>query len=99
VSAIPCQSCGRDLGPVNRRKAFLAVFAQGDEEVRSWFFCEPCRMWTIHFLDDRFLGDTTTSLAGPFPEASCAAEVALANTCPDPGDKWCKCPAHRKLEH
>ncbi len=97
--SVSCKGCGTELGPTRRRKAFLAAFAQGDEEVRSWFFCEACRTWTIEFVDDHFMGDTTVSLAGPFPEGSCEADVALANTCPDPGDKWCTCPAHRKLEH
>ena len=77
----------------------IAAFAQGDEEVRSWFFCEACRSWTIQFRDDRFHGDVTTSLAGPYPEGSCEADVALAKTCPEPGDKWCSCPAHRQLGH
>ena len=96
---IPCQSCGAELGPISRRKAFLAAFAQGDEEVRSWFLCDACGHWTIRFLDDRFMGDTTITVAGPFPASQCEADVALAKTCPSPADKWCRCPAHLKLEH
>ena len=97
TSSIPCRKCGGELGPIGRRRAFIALFVHGDEEVRSWFFCDACRCWTIEFLDDRFLGDTTVTLAGPFPAGSCEADVALALTCPDPGDKWCGCAAHRRL--
>lgn len=96
---IPCQSCQRDLGPVPRRRAFIAVFAQGDEEIRSWFFCEHCRTWTVQEFYDRFHGDVDIKLRGPFPEAACLADVALAQTCKDPGDKWCDCEAHRRLTY
>ena len=96
---IPCTSCARDLGPTTRRLAFIAVFAQGDEEIRSWFFCTACRMWTVQEFYDRFHGDVDIRLRGPFPEEACAADVALAKTCADPGDKWCDCPAHRQLTH
>ncbi len=92
--SVPCKGCSAEL----QREAFFAKFAQGDEEVRSWFFCTACRTWMIEFLDDRFMGDTTTTtVAGPFPEGHCEAEIALAKTCPDPANKWCDCPAHQKL--
>lgn len=95
--SVPCKQCGAELGPFERRKAFIALSVMGDEEVRSWYFCEACRCWTIEFLDDKFLGDTTVSVAGPYPEGSCEADVALALTCPQPGDKWCDCAAHKRL--
>lgn len=64
MDPVNCGSCGADLGPIGNRRAFLSVFAQGDE---------------------------------PYPEASCAADVAIAKTCPSPGDKWCECAAHKRL--
>lgn len=97
--SIPCKGCGAELGPTSRRKAFFAKFVHGDEEVRSWFHCDTCHNWTIEYLDDRFMGDTTITVTGPFPEGSCEADIALARTCPDPGNKWCDCPAHRQMEH
>ena len=97
MDPIPCRSCSADLGPHARRKAFISIFAQGDEETRSWFFCEKCRVWTIEDYTDRFHGDDSVRVMGPFPEGACADEVALANTCPTPVDKWCECPAHQKL--
>lgn len=94
---VACTGCGVELGPTPRRKAFLALLVFGDEEVRSWFFCDACQTWTIEYLEDRFLGDTTLRTAGPFPKGSCDADVALARTCPNPGDKWCECAAHQRL--
>lgn len=94
---VPCTRCGLELGPVDRRRAFISLFVYGDEEIRSWFFCEACRAWTIEEYSDRFMGETSVVLRGPFPEGSCEADVALAKSCPEPGSKWCECPAHRKL--
>jgi len=97
MDSIKCGKCGAELGPVEKRRAFISVFVQGDEEIRSWYFCETCRVWMIEFYYDHFMGDSDVTVAGPYPEEAWAAEVALAKTCPSPGDKWCRCPAHEKL--
>ncbi len=97
MDPFPCRGCSAELGPSTRRKAFISVFAQGDEETRSWYFCEPCRVWMIEEYTDRFMGGDSVRVQGPFPETACIDDVALAKTCPDPGDKWCECPAHQQL--
>ncbi|MEK7466447.1 MAG: hypothetical protein AAB074_03440 [Planctomycetota bacterium] len=97
MDPVNCRKCGADLQAVGKRRAFISVFAQGDEETMSWYFCEACRVWMIEVYYDRFMGDSEISFRGPYPEGTCEADVALANTCPSPGDKWCECPAHKKL--
>jgi hypothetical protein len=97
MDSIKCRKFGAELGPVAGRRAFISVFVQGDEETRSWFFCEACRVWMVEFYYDHFMGDCDITVSGPYPEAAWEAEVALAKTCPSPGDKWCDCPAHKKL--
>lgn len=97
MDSVKCGKCGSELGPVRRRKAFISVFVHGDEETRSWYFCDACRVWMIEELYDHFMGETDLSVRGPYPQGSCEAEVALAWTCPSPADKWCECEAHRKL--
>ncbi|MCE9582527.1 MAG: hypothetical protein K8T20_08550 [Planctomycetes bacterium] len=97
METLTCGKCGADLGPVQRRKAFISVFVYGDEETRSWYFCGACRVWMVEEYLDVFIGDSRVAVRGPFPEGACEADVALAKTCPAPGDKWCECPAHKKL--
>ena len=97
MGSVPCGKCHAELGPVDKRRAFISVFAQGDEETLSWYFCEACRVWTIEAYFDHFMGGEHVTFRGPYPEAACAADVALAKTCPSPGDKWCDCAAHKKL--
>jgi hypothetical protein len=99
MDTVRCGTCGADLGPIARRKAFLSIFVLGDEETRSWYFCEACRVWMIQEYLDRFLGGDSVALRGPYPEAACREEVALVRTCPEPGNKWCECPAHQRFGH
>jgi hypothetical protein len=97
MAGVKCGKCGAELGPVARRRAFISLMVYGDEETRSWFFCEACRAWMVEEYYDRFMGDSTVTVRGPFPEEACAGDVALARTCPEPGDKWCECAAHKKM--
>lgn len=97
MDSVKCWKCNAELGPVSRRRAFISVFVQGDEETRSWYFCDACRIWMVEFCYDHFMGDCDVKVTGPYPEEAWAAEVALAQTCPAPGDKWCRCPAHQRL--
>lgn len=94
---IPCTRCGADLGPIGRRRAFLAFAVAGDEKVYSWFFCASCHAWTIEVWTDRFLGDSSVHRVGPIAEEDGRSDVALALTCPDAADARCDCPAHRRL--
>lgn len=97
MGSVVCGRCLTDLGPVEKRKAFISLLVYGDEETRSWYFCGNCRVWMIEYYTDVFMGEERVSVGGPYPEKACEADVALALTCPDPGDKWCECEAHRKL--
>lgn len=89
-----CVGCGAQIA---KRRAFISLFVLGDEEIRSWYFCDTCRCWTVEEYLDRFIGETNVTVRGPFPEQACAADVALVDTCPDPGSKWCACDTHRRL--
>ena len=75
-----CGKCGGELGPTSRRRAFISLFAQGDEEILSWYFCEGCRFWTIEVYYDHFMGDSEIRQRGPYPEFDTDQRVGnLAN--------------------
>lgn len=97
MEPIACRNCGTDLGPIERREAFISVFVFGDEEVRSWFRCTRCGQWTVEVYFDRFMGDAEISHQGPYPREAGEAEVAKLRRCPDPGNKWCECEVHREI--
>lgn len=94
MPSLACTQCGCIIP---QRRAFISLLVFGDEEIRSWYLCPACRVWSVEEYTDRFLGDSSAFVRGPFPEEACAADVKLVDTCPDPASKFCHCPAHQRL--
>ena len=92
-----CVTCQADLGSYERRKAFIALFVMGDEEIRSWWFCDACQVYSVGEYVDRFMGDEYDRVPYLVAKDIGDAEVALVATCPRNSDKWCTCDAHRRL--
>ena len=92
-----CLGCRRNLGNVDAREACFAVEHGGDEYVTSYWRCPDCDTYTVETYHDRFMGDAARSVAGPVPAADLAASLAEIAACPEPANKRCRCPAHRRL--
>jgi len=69
----------------------------GDEYIESFFFCAACGVYTQQSYHDRFLGEESVNVYGPISKSDGDALVELIRTCPDPMDKKCTCPAHRRF--
>ena len=92
---IKCSQCQRELGPENR-EASIAGSIMGDEYIETYYFCRPCGVYTVEVYHDRFLGEDEVSVRGPVPREGGQAQIELIRQCSQPGDKNCRCPAHRK---
>jgi hypothetical protein len=97
---VACALCRREFDRRGQGEAVgaIAVEVAGDEYVESFFFCAACAVYTQETYCDRFLGEETVSTSGPIAKDTGDALVALIRTCPDPMDKKCTCPAHRRFQ-
>ncbi len=95
-----CKKCGTDLGGLHKRVASICLLAQGDEEVRSYFLCKACNVYTVWFVIENFFTDELTRFAAdPIPREKGDKIIENIRKCPDPMDKWCTCPTHEELSH
>lgn len=94
---IPCSQCKRPLGaPVEG--GFVPSISggiMGDEYIESYYFCTHCGVYTVEVVHDRFLGEEDVRLRGPVSKEAGDEKVALIKRCPEPGNKKCRCDAHR----
>ena len=89
-----CAACGSPLG---KAEAAIAIFVMGDEYAYSYFACAACGQYTVESYHDRFLGEDSVDVLGPFPTKVGEKAVALVRACPSPQDKNCDCPSHQAL--
>jgi hypothetical protein len=89
-----CAACHQPLG---KAEAAIAIFVMGDEYIYSYFACRSCGSWTVRSYHDRFLGDDSVDVLGPFPAAVGERAVALVRACPAPMSKGCECASHQAL--
>lgn len=67
----------------------------GDEYIESYYFCEPCGVYTVEVYHDRFLGEDEVSLRGPMSKERGDEKIEVIRQCPEPGNKRCRCDAHQ----
>ena len=89
-----CLGCDRIFDKAEERKAGIAIFVMGDEYIYSYWQCPSCDQWTIESYHDRFVGEDSIHLMGPFPPEVGKRCVELIAACPDPFDKNCDCSSH-----
>lgn len=89
-----CTTCAAELPKAD---AAISVFVIGDEYTYSYFRCPACGNYTVEGFHDRFMGESHVFLLPPIPASEGERAVALIRTCPEPGDKWCECEAHKAL--
>lgn len=96
---IRCIQCGRefDRQDADCPAAVIATEVMGDEYIESFFFCRACGVYTQEIYHDRFLGEDSVRTSGPLSKERGDALVALIRECPDPMDKKCTCPTHRRF--
>nr|MDO8109412.1 hypothetical protein [Candidatus Sigynarchaeota archaeon] len=92
---VNCIVCGsRDPVAVG----FISRLALGNEEIYSLFKCPSCTQYFIEGYEDIFISlngqDDITWTQGPYDEKKGALLANLIKQCPDPGNKFCECPAH-----
>ena len=92
-----CLNCQRVFEETEKRAAGISIFVMGDEYIYSYWRCPQCDKWTIESYHDRFLGEASIGLLGPFPTEVGARCVQLIQACPRPFDKHCECPSHDAL--
>jgi hypothetical protein len=94
---IRCSQCGREFNP-QRKEGFVASISgsiMGDEYIETYFFCDPCGVYTVDIYHDRFSGEDETSVRGPLSKSEGDAKVELIKRCSEPWNKKCRCEAHR----
>ncbi len=93
-----CISGGKAFGDAgkNRSVASISGSFMGDEYTESYFYCEPCGVYTVEIYHDRFLGEGSVFLKGPVSKSEGDEKVRLIGECLEPCDKKCRCKAHMK---
>ena len=94
---IRCTNCGMeiDLESIEGFVPSISGGIMGDEYIESYYLCNHCDVYTIEICHDRFLGEEDVSLRGPVSKSEAEEKIALISRCPKPGDKKCRCEAHR----
>ncbi len=95
---IPCNCCGRDLAEKSGKNVIASISGSimGDELIETFFHCPECDAYTLEICHDRFCGETTTRIEGPYSLADIEDKIALINQCDEPWNKKCRCEAHKK---
>ncbi len=94
---IRCSQCGREID-LEKIEGFVPSISggiMGDEYIESYYLCTHCDVYTIEVIHDRFLGEEDVSLRGPVSKSEAEAKIDLIRRCPEPGNKKCRCEAHR----
>lgn len=93
-----CSQCGIELEEKGGKNFIASISGSimGDEVIESFFHCPVCDSYTQEICHDRFCGDTTTRVEGPFILAEIKDKVELIGQCDEPWDKKCRCEAHQK---
>ncbi|MCP4041369.1 MAG: hypothetical protein GY731_05335 [Gammaproteobacteria bacterium] len=94
---ILCTKCEReiDLEKIEGFAPSISGEIMGDEYIESYYLCTDCNVYTIEVIHDRFLGEESISLRGPESKSDAEEKIALIRQCSDPGNKKCRCAAHR----
>jgi len=97
MSRIRCARCDREIDPPEGGRGVPSISGgiMGDEYIESYRLCPRCGVWTVEVVRDRFLGEEEVAVRGPLTAEEAEARIALIRRCPDPGDKRCRCAAHR----
>lgn len=92
---VPCASCQRELG--GSPAASICYEDFGDTWDETWYLCPACDVYTRTVCHEVYLSDDEhTMTSGPIARAEGDARVALIRTCPDPGNKRCRCATHQE---
>lgn len=94
---LQCSKCKGELDQPSG-ESFMASISggiMGDEYIESYYFCNPCGVYTVKILHDRFLGEDEVFTKGPVSKEDGDAKVELIRQCSQPWDKKCRCDAHR----
>jgi len=94
---VHCTQCGKEINLDDLEGYVPSISGEvmGDEYIESYYKCVACDVYTIEVIHDRFLGEETVSFRGPISKSEAEAKIALIGQCPDPGNKKCRCAAHR----
>lgn len=94
-----CKGCGANLGGLDNQVASIRVRPLGDEEIRSYFLCEKCNMYSVWVCIEDFFTDKDTFFAsGPIPREKGDQIIEKIRKCPDPDNLSCRCPIHQEME-
>lgn len=94
---IRCTQCGKEIN-LQDLEGFVPSISggiMGDEYIESYYKCVPCGVYTIEVFHDRFLGEEDVSFRGPVSTSEAEKKITLIRQCLDPGNKKCRCDAHR----
>jgi len=86
--------CARCTGELRDRRAAIAFFAAGNENIGSFFFCAPCDSYTVEVYCDHFLGNPEVWVRGPLARGEGDRLLGEIAKCPDPTNKFCDCETH-----
>lgn len=94
---IRCSKCGMDLEDKAGKNVIASISGSimGDETIETFFHCPACDSYTLELCHDRFCGDATARMEGPFILTDVEERIALIRKCAVPWDKTCRCDAHR----
>ncbi len=88
-----CPGCHKEY-PLSNALASISGSVMGDEMTESWFFCPGCQTYFLEICHDRFCGETSVRVQGPYDRQKGEEKIALIRRCPEPWDKHCRCEAH-----
>ena len=89
-----CSKCSRAFLPEDCL-ASISGSILGDECIESYYYCDPCGVYTKEVFFDCFSGEESSSMHGPIEKAVGDAKIALIKCCIEPWNKKCRCAAHR----
>ena len=93
-----CVQCANTKWDIKQRSAMISFESFGDEYIESYFLCHECDAYSVEVFHDSFHGPDTILTRGPIPRAEGDRIIAIIEQCPQPGDKKCRCEAHKLLE-
>lgn len=94
-----CVKCGADLGGLGKKVASICIRPMGDEEIRSYFLCKECDVYSVWIcIEDFFTDKDTMFSAGPIPRKKGDKIIEEIKKCSEPDIVSCQCPIHKKMK-
>jgi hypothetical protein len=93
-----CEKCGADLGGLEKKVASIHIRPMGDEEIRSYFLCRECDVYSVWVCIEDFFTDKDTMFArGPISREKGDKIIEKIRKCSDPDEVSCSCTIHKEM--